>query len=137
MAEDYEVKPGDCVSSIAYSRGFFWETLWNHPSNAALKNARKDPNILNPGDILHIPDLTPNEESCANEQDHAFKLKGVPAKLKLKVMRQKAKKAPPPSSSAPAGGGGALGGLGAMVSSVASAVGLPAPGGGGANPNSK
>ena len=29
------------MSSIAYSRGFFWETLWNLSENADLKNERK------------------------------------------------------------------------------------------------
>ena len=31
--EDYEIQEGDCVSSVAFSHGFFWETLWNHGNN--------------------------------------------------------------------------------------------------------
>ncbi|MEY2429487.1 MAG: hypothetical protein QOJ40_2372, partial [Verrucomicrobiota bacterium] len=49
MPEDYKVKDGDCLSSIAFSKGFFWETLWNHGDNSALKSKRKDPNVLSPG----------------------------------------------------------------------------------------
>ena len=31
------VEPGECVASIAADEGYAWETLWNHPDNAALK----------------------------------------------------------------------------------------------------
>jgi hypothetical protein len=86
MPEDYEVKQGDCISSIATDRGFFWDTLWKHPSNASLKFKRKDPNVLMPGDIVHIPDLTIKHESGAAEQCHKFKLKGVPSKFRLKLV---------------------------------------------------
>ncbi len=86
MPEDYIVQTGDCISSIAFERGFFWETIWNHPKNAELKQKRTDPNILKEGDIVHVPDKELKEESCATDKKHKFKIKGVPAKLKLKVM---------------------------------------------------
>ena len=86
MPEDYTVQVGDCISSIAFERGFFWETIWNHPKNAELKQKRQDPNILKEGDIVHIPDKELKEESCATDQKHKFKIKGVPAKLKLRLM---------------------------------------------------
>lgn len=89
MAQDYEVQDGDCVSSVAFAHGFFWETLWNHAKNSSLKEKRKDPNILKAGDALHIPDPRPKEESCATEQKHRFKLKGVPAKLRLRLVKEK------------------------------------------------
>jgi N-acetylmuramoyl-L-alanine amidase len=107
MAEDYSVESGDCMSSIAFSHGFFWETLWNHSSNSDLKSKRKDPNILVAGDVVHIPDLTIKQEDCATEKRHEFKLKGVPAKLKLKVMRPKKQK-----DTKKDGGGGGTGGSG-------------------------
>src|SRR6266446_4614155 len=89
MAEDYEVQDGDCVSSIAFAHGFFWETLWNDGKNSSLKEKRKDPNILKAGDMMHIPERTLKEESCATEQKHKFKLKGVPAKLRLRLVKEK------------------------------------------------
>jgi hypothetical protein len=88
MAEDYEVQQGDCINSIAYGNGFFWETIWNHSSNADLKTQRKNPNILMPGDIVHIPDLTLKQESAATEQRHNFKLKGVPAQFRLRILQE-------------------------------------------------
>ena len=86
MAEDYEVEAGDCMSSIAYAHGFFWQTLWDLPANASLKNQRKNPNVLMAGDIVHIPDLTVKQESGAPEQQHKFLLKGVPEKLNITLL---------------------------------------------------
>ncbi len=113
MSEDYKVQPGDCISSIAYAHGFFWETLWNHGSNSELKSQRRDPNILNEGDLVHIPDLTLKQESGSTEKRHSFKLKGVPAKLKLKLMRPKPPK-DEEQSKPPAGGNSGPAGFGSL-----------------------
>lgn len=116
MPQDYTVNSGDCMTSIAFEHGFFWETLWNHGQNQALKSLRKDPNILRAGDLVHIPDLILKEESGATEQRHKFKLKGVPAKLKLRLMRAKLKEAK--KEPAAAGEGGGSGGFGDLASAV-------------------
>jgi hypothetical protein len=63
MAIDRRVHQGDCLNSIADETGFFWETLWNHASNDSLKQQRRDPNVLEPGDVVHVPDKTPKQES--------------------------------------------------------------------------
>lgn len=88
MPEDYVVRQGDCISSIAYKKGHFWQTIWDHPQNARLKSERKDPNILKEGDIVHIPDLRPKEVSGATDRRHKFVFKSVPAKLRLQLLRQ-------------------------------------------------
>ncbi len=111
MPIEHIVAPGECISSVAYQHGFFWETLWNHGDNAGLKKERKDPNVLHPGDVVVIPDLTVKEESCATEQVHEFRLKGVPARLNIKVVRPKA---PKPPKESPAGGGGGGSGMPAV-----------------------
>jgi len=87
MPISHTVKPGDCISSIADQHGRFWQQLWDHADNAQLKDLRKDPNVLNPGDVVVIPDLQNHEESCATEQKHRFRRKGVPAKLKVRILR--------------------------------------------------
>jgi Putative peptidoglycan binding domain len=112
MAQDYKARPGDCISSIAFTHGFFWETLWNHSKNSVLKSKRQDPNILGEGDVVHIPDLRTKDESAGAESTHRFKVKGVPAKLKLRLMRPKPKETNPDEEEMSAGGG--LGGLGAV-----------------------
>jgi hypothetical protein len=79
----YKVKQGDCISSIAYENGLFWETVWNHADNSQLKQKRKDPNVLCPGDEVFVPDKEEKQESCPCEKKHRFQLKGVPARIRL------------------------------------------------------
>lgn len=99
MPTEHIVQAGDCIDSIAVRFGFFPDTLWKHGDNAELKEKRKDPNVLAPGDIVVIPDKRVKEESGATEQHHKFKRKGVPAKLRMKLMKPK-EPPPPPEESA-------------------------------------
>lgn len=82
----HTVRQGECLGSIAFENGLFWETLWNHPENAGLKQKRKNPNILLPGDEVFIPVREEKTETCATEKKHRFRLKGVPAKLRLRLL---------------------------------------------------
>lgn len=81
------VKQGECIESISFEHGLFWDTLWNLPENAELKQKRKDPNILFPGDEVFVPDKEEKTESCATEQKHRFRKKGVPAELRIRFMK--------------------------------------------------
>ncbi len=81
----HEVQPGDCILQIAESHGHFWETLWDHPDNSKLKELRKDPNVLAPGDVVAVPDIVTKEESAAVEKRHRYKRKGVPGKIKIRM----------------------------------------------------
>ena len=74
---------GDCLSSIAAEHGFDWETVWNHPSNAQLKAARKDPNVLAVGDQVFVPEKEPPGFSGETRRRHSFVLKGTPARLRM------------------------------------------------------
>ncbi|MEZ5427395.1 MAG: peptidoglycan-binding protein [Pyrinomonadaceae bacterium] len=83
MPLNYQVKQGDCISSIAFEHGFHPDTVWNFPANAELKKIRRDPNVLQPGDIVVIPDIRPKEVGGATNQVHKFYRKAVPEKLRL------------------------------------------------------
>jgi hypothetical protein len=86
MAINYQVKQGDCISSIAFENGFFPDTIWNHPNNAELKKKREDPNVLLPGDVVFVPDKRPKEVSELTNQVHKFKCKNTPEKFKLQLL---------------------------------------------------
>ena len=73
---DYEVKQGDCLTSIAKSFGVYWEHLWKLSENAELRKKRNNPNILFPGDIVVVP------ETQLRLEDRS----GEPAKLKIRFL---------------------------------------------------
>jgi hypothetical protein len=78
---NYVVRQGDCMASIAFRFGFFWESLWNLPENAELKRTRKDPNVLLPGDRVTVPELRSKALDAATGVRHQFVKKGSPAKF--------------------------------------------------------
>jgi hypothetical protein len=82
----YVVKQGDCILSIAKDFGYFWETLWNDPQNASLKQLRKDPNVLLAGDVVYIRDKQIKEESKPTDALAKFVRKGTPAQLRLQLL---------------------------------------------------
>jgi hypothetical protein len=83
----HTVQEGDCIFSLAVQNGFDWKTLWEHPENAELKRLRKDPAVLEPGDVVKIPPKELKEESGATDKRHRFRLKGTPAKVRIKILR--------------------------------------------------
>lgn len=85
---NYTVQPGDGMSSIAERHGFFADTLWNLPQNAALKSARKSAEVLLPGDKVHVPDLRQKQESRPVDLVHQFKRKGVPVEIRFSVVEE-------------------------------------------------
>jgi N-acetylmuramoyl-L-alanine amidase len=82
----YRVKQGDCLASIAAKFGFAaWKTIYDHPNNADLKNKRKNPNALFPGDELYIPPKEEKFEDGATGQSLSFTVKLPKTKLRLKL----------------------------------------------------
>jgi hypothetical protein len=82
------VATGDCISTIAASNGFYWETIWNHPQNADLKNKRKDPGILFPGDVVFVPDVREKKESRSSDKNYKFVKKNNVVTLRLRLMKE-------------------------------------------------
>lgn len=86
---NYEVRPGDCIESIAFSHGHFWQTIWNDIQNLQLRNARKNPNIMLPGDKVFVPEIQIKHESCVTGRRHKFVRRGVPSKLSILLKDEK------------------------------------------------
>jgi hypothetical protein len=82
----YNVAQGDCIYSIAKQYGFAWKVLWNLPDNAALKQKRKDPNVLLVGDVVMVPEKQQKQVSCATDANHTFQLNATPARLALQML---------------------------------------------------
>jgi N-acetylmuramoyl-L-alanine amidase len=87
MAENYTVNQGDSIASIAFAKGFFPDTIWDHPNNEKLKNERVDPNVLFPGDIVFIPDKRLKELGKPTNEVHKFRVKNTPKTFRLQLMR--------------------------------------------------
>lgn len=84
----HEVKQGESMASIADLYGFFWNTVWNHPKNTALRESRGNPNVLMARDRVFIPEKTPKEESGETGKVHTFRLKGVPIRLNFRLLNE-------------------------------------------------
>lgn len=59
------VKQGECLASIAARHGLTWRQLWDDPGNAPLRERRKDPSVLHPGDEVAIPPEGPPRATLA------------------------------------------------------------------------
>lgn len=76
MANSHIVSQGECMQTIARRHGFADAmAIWNHPKNQQLRERRKSPNVLAPGDVVYIPDLKQKVAQCATGANHKFRLK--------------------------------------------------------------
>jgi N-acetylmuramoyl-L-alanine amidase len=86
MPTQHTVKQGEQLSSIAERHGFSdYRTVWDHPDNAALKQLRKSPHVLLPGDVVTIPDRAEKAVAVETGKLHVFLLDAEPVRLRLRV----------------------------------------------------
>lgn len=72
----HTVAPGEHLTAIADRFGFSdVAAIFNHADNKPLRDKKRDPHILHPGDQLFIPDKTPKEADAATGKIHTFKVK--------------------------------------------------------------
>lgn len=86
MGTTIVVREGDCISSIAAAAGHVPATIWDHPENEKLRNARTDPNVLMPGDTVFVPPIRPKVVKVATGQRHRFRRVAVPEKFRLRLL---------------------------------------------------
>ncbi len=57
MPTEHRVQQGESLYTIAKQHGFLnWRTIYDAPENDALRDARPNPQVLQPGDVVIIPD---------------------------------------------------------------------------------
>ncbi|MEO6002385.1 MAG: peptidoglycan-binding protein [Opitutus sp.] len=75
MSKTHIVEQGEHLSGIAETYGFHtYKQIWDDPANAKLKEERKNPNVLYPGDSVVIPDQEQKDKSCSTGARHSFRL---------------------------------------------------------------
>lgn len=79
-------REGDCLINVSSTEGHFWETVWNHPQNAELRERREHLNIIKEGDHVFIPDIELKEYSGETERRHRFEVRGRRANFTLTLM---------------------------------------------------
>jgi hypothetical protein len=83
----HTIQQGEHLSTLAERYGFqTYERIWNDPANADLKQLRKNPNVLMPGDEVTIPDLEDKSMEVPTTKLHRFVLRGSGLKLRLVIL---------------------------------------------------
>jgi Putative peptidoglycan binding domain len=86
VAGSHTVKQGEHISGIAEHYGFRdYHTIWNDSHNQELKQQRKDPHVLYPGDALYIPDKVKRTEDRPSGKTHVFQVASKKLMLRLKL----------------------------------------------------
>lgn len=87
MPSLHQVRQGECLASIGARYGIAWQRLWNHPENRELKERRRSPHVLLPGDTVHVPDRAEKTEDVEAGSARTFKVK--PQAVRLRLVMQK------------------------------------------------
>jgi N-acetylmuramoyl-L-alanine amidase len=88
--QSHTAAEGDTLIGIAARYGFrTWETIWDHPNNASLREKRPDPQVLDAGDVVFIPPKTLRVFNIATNQRHVFKVKALTAHFRTQVKDNK------------------------------------------------
>lgn len=94
--EWHDVVQGEAVESIAAACGHLTATIWDAPDNASLKDRRKDPHVLMPGDRLFIPPIEPRTFQVQMGASASFKVTRPAARLRVQLMKADAPRANEP-----------------------------------------
>ena len=82
---EHDVRQGECLCSIAYEYGHLPKTIWDDSANQHLKQLRKDPDVLHPGDVLQVPDIRVKEVDGATDKKHKFVRKSTLINLHIQL----------------------------------------------------
>jgi N-acetylmuramoyl-L-alanine amidase len=78
----HTIKPGEWMRQIAYDHGFTdWEAIFNLPENQPLRDAKRDPNQLMPGERVFLPERDRKSADIAAGASHKFVVKRPPQQI--------------------------------------------------------
>ena len=80
----HTVKQGDHICKLAVQYGFYdFHTIWDDGANAELKAKRDNLNVLNPGDVVTIPEKEVKTVDRPTTKRHTFQIKLQQLKLRV------------------------------------------------------
>src|SRR5881296_4534588 len=83
----YKVKRGDTIIEIARRHGFRgWEPIWQHEKNKELREARKYPDVLAPGDEIFIPEKETQDFRCETNKRHTFRVRSLTQRIQQLIL---------------------------------------------------
>lgn len=84
----HTIAQGECALSVASQRGTPWAAVWEHPENTELRARRPDPAVLQPGDVLFVPEPEPAPRPCAVQTRNRFTATGRTTLFRLRLLRE-------------------------------------------------
>jgi Putative peptidoglycan binding domain len=86
MGTTHVVQQGECLSQIAAGYGFAdYTDVYNHPDNDDFRQLRPNPNLIQPGDQVQIPDLDKKSVDCPTGASYNFQVTRPKRKLKVQI----------------------------------------------------
>jgi hypothetical protein len=79
------VKQGECLESLAARYGSTASDLHGHDRNRSLRDARPDPSVLAPGDIVWVPSDPPRRHAISSGGTFRFKGRGATTPITIAV----------------------------------------------------
>lgn len=79
----YIVRQGEYLAKIAFEQGFDADEVWKHEKNKELRESGRMPEILCPGDVLHVPTKRGRSASVDLEAANPFRGDVPPVKVEL------------------------------------------------------
>lgn len=90
MPIKHVVEEGEGITFIAAEYGFLPDTIWNMPENADLRQQRKQPEQLQPGDVVFVPDVRRLKDHPVPPGEAAKLVrKGIAPQLNMKLLDDK------------------------------------------------
>ncbi|MFV8755137.1 peptidoglycan-binding protein [Nannocystaceae bacterium ST9] len=89
MSVIHVVKQGDCLYRIAQQYGFAdWRTIYDHADNAEFRELRPNPNVIHPGDQVHIPDPEAKQVTLATGKKHKIQVEQTRLMLRIELRNE-------------------------------------------------